>query len=136
MRPDSIRKFDMFYLASILISIASSLMNFDSQVSALEERLADVGVNYSAESFLLITLGFAFAINLLLWFLASRMRLGFTKWIILAFVLYSVATAIAGLSMGLGSVSITGLLNLILKVIAVSFLFRADAKEWYAARGQ
>ncbi len=136
MRPDSIRKFDMFYLASIVIGIASSLMNFETQVGALEVRLTEAGLSAPAEGFLLTTLAIALAINLLLWFLASRMRLGFTKWIILAFVLYSAATAVAGLAMGLGTISITGLLNVVLKAIAVSFLFRADAKEWYATRGQ
>jgi len=136
MRPDSIRKFDMFYLASIVIGIASSLMNFETQVAALETRLAEVGVSYPAEAFLLTTLGIALAINLGLWFLASRMRLGFTKWIILAFVIYSLGTAVLGLSMGMGTVSITGLLNVALKAIALSFLFRADAKEWYATKGQ
>ncbi|WP_340588283.1 hypothetical protein [Erythrobacter alti] len=136
MRPDSIRKFDLFYLASIFISIASTLMNFDTQVAALDVRLAELGVVYPAEAFLLITLAFSFAINVLLWFLASRLRLGFVKWIILALVLYSAITMAAGLSMGIGSISITALLNLVLKAIAVSFLFRTDAKEWFATRGK
>jgi len=136
MRPDSIRKFDLFYLASMAIGVASALMNFDSQVGALEARFAELGVNYPAEGFLLTALGVAFALNLLLWFLVAQMRLGFVKWIIMAFVLYSVGTTGVALSMGMGSVSITGLLNVVLKVIAVSFLFRADAKEWFATRSQ
>lgn len=136
MRPESLRKFDLFYLASIAIGIASSLMNYESQVSALGVRLAEAGLSYPAESFLLIALGIGLAFNVLLWFLASQMRLGFVKWIILAFVLYSGATTMFALSMSMGTLSITGLLNVLLKAIAVTFLFRADAKEWFAARGQ
>lgn len=132
MRPDSIRKFDLFYLAAVAISIASALLNFDTQVAGLGEQLSNSGLDMPAETFLLISLGIAFAINMLLWFCVSRLRMGWVKWVILVFVIYSIVTLASAMAMGLASLSITGVLTVLLKAIALSFLFRADAKEWFA----
>lgn len=135
MRPDSIRKFDMFYLAAILIGVASSLMNYDTTLQAAATQLSDAGLQDSAGTVLVATLGVIFAFNMLLWFLVSRLRIGFVKWIILLIVLFSVANRLLGISQGL-NVSITDIISVLLKAIAVSFLFRADTKEWFAPRSQ
>ncbi len=133
MRPDSIRKFDLFYLAAIAIGIASSLLNYDALRDASSVQLREGGLETYADTVVFLTLGIGLFINLLLWFLASRMRIGFVKWILLVFVAISVLTRVMGVAGG-ANVSITDLVNVLLKGIAVWFLFQPDAKEWFAAK--
>ncbi len=133
MRPDSIRKFDMFYLAAIAIGLASSLMNYDSQLEAAAGQLSQAGLQDQAGTVMMVTLGLILGFNLLLWFLASKLRIGFVKWIILLIVVISVASRLMGIAQG-ANVSITDLISVFLKAISVFFLFRSDASEWFAAR--
>lgn len=135
MRPDSIRKFDLFYLASIAIGIASSLMNYDALLADVATKLSEAGLQDSSGTVMLVILGVFFAFNMLLWFLASRMRIGFVKWILLVIVVVSALLRLLNITSGV-NVSITDIISVLLKAIAVFFLFRADTKEWYAIRGQ
>ncbi|KLI64692.1 hypothetical protein [Aurantiacibacter marinus] len=135
MRPDSIRKFDIFYLAAIAIGLASSLLNYDVQMDAAAVELSTAGLQDQAGTVMLVTLGLILAFNMLLWFLASRMRIGFVRWILLVVVLISVATRLMGITQG-ANVSITDLISVLLKAISVFFLFRADTSEWFAARSE
>ncbi|VVT02861.1 hypothetical protein [Erythrobacter sp. EC-HK427] len=142
MRPESLRKFDLFYIAAIGIGVASGLLNYDTQVRMLESQLAPSGMQGSAEVAALTSVGVAFLFNLILWFLASRMRVGLAKWLIVALVAFSLLMLVVGLTSSVGiagmraSVSITGLITVLLKAIAVSFLFRPDAKAWFAGRAE
>ena len=136
MRPDSIRKFDMFFLASIALAVASGLLNYETQVSSVTEVWRDAGLQDYAGSFVIGILGISFLVNVLLWYLASRMRQGWVKWVLIVFIVYTSLTTVSALSMGFGNVSITALITLLLKVIAVYFLFRSDAKEWFASKGE
>lgn len=132
MRPESLRKFDLFYIAAIGIGLASGLLNYDAQMRMLESQMAGSGLEQYSGGIVLASAGIALAFNLILWLLASRLRMGWVKWVIVALVLYSLGTLVVGLSMSMVSVSITGLITVLLKAIAVSFLFRPDAKAWFA----
>lgn len=134
MRPDSIRKFDLFYLASVAVGLASTLLNYDRMEQALQEQLAASGMTGGTEGFLLSGLAIGFALSLALWFLTSRMRIGAMRWLLLLFVAYRAVSIPYALSTGLGSFSITGTIAVLLQVIAVWFLFRPDAREWFATK--
>lgn len=136
MKPDSIRKFDIFYLACVALGVASSLLNYEAQVASVGRLWQDAGIADAAGIFVFVSLGIAFVINLLLWFLVSRLRMGWVKWVLVVFVAYSAITMAAAASMGMGSVSITGVITTLLKAIAVFFLFQPDAKEWFATKGE
>lgn len=136
MKPDSIRKFDIFFLASVAMSVASSLLNFDTQVEALKVAWEPQGLQDYAGTFVFVTLAVAFAVNMLLWYLASRFRQGWVKWVLIFFIAYTLITTVAALNMGVGSVSITGAITILLKIVAVYFLFQTDAKEWFASKGE
>lgn len=131
MRPESIGKFDLFYLAAIGIAFASGLMNYDTQLRIATGHLAGNPLQDYAGAIVLFSAAIALAFNLLIWFMASRLRMGWVKWLIVVLVLYSLVSAVIGLSMGMVSLSITGLVTVLLKAIAVSFLFRKDAAAWY-----
>lgn len=142
MRPESLRKFDLFYIAAIGIGLASGLLNFDSQLSLAERQFAETGLADYAGSIVLLSAGIAFAFNLLLWFMASRLRMGWVKWLISLMVVYSLGIGLMGLTASLTvsgltpSISITGMITVLLKAIAVSFLFRKDALEWFASKAE
>jgi hypothetical protein len=113
--------------------MASALLNYDTQLGAISIQLGEAGMQDYASTVMFATLGIGLAVNLLLWFLVSRLRIGWVKWILIAFLAYSLLSIPAALSRPDMNVSLTGLVNVLLKAIAVWFLFRPDAKEWFAA---
>ncbi len=135
MRPESIRKFDIFFLASVAMGAASSLLNYEAQVVALTAQWGPLGMGDSSSAFILASSVAGVLVNLLLWYLASRMRQGWVKWILVVFVILILGGTVSAIGSGLGSVSITGLITLLLRAIAVYFLFQPDAKEWFAHTG-
>ncbi len=134
MRPDAIRKFDLFFLASIALGLASGLLNFDTQVGALAQEWTQVGLQDQAENFIIGVTILGFAVNMLLWYLASRKRQGWVKWVLVVFVAFSAVSAITALASDVGSLSLTGAIALLLKAIAVFFLFQPDAKAWFSGQ--
>ncbi|RPF71498.1 hypothetical protein [Aurantiacibacter spongiae] len=139
MRPDSIRKFDMFYILSILTGLAKTLLNLGTMRATLEAELARSGLGgmgSTGEATLYASLAFGFLLSVVLWWLVSRKRLGFVKWIMLAILVYNVVTIPLALIAGVGSVSITGLVTIIFQAVALWFLFQPDAREWLATRGR
>ncbi|QZH76291.1 MAG: hypothetical protein JY451_07080 [Erythrobacter sp.] len=133
MRPDSIRKFDLFFLAALAVGVASALLNYDTQMGAITTQLGEAGMAEHAGTVMFATLGIGLAVNLLLWFLVSRLRIGWVKWLLLAFLIYSVLSIGVALTTVGFNLSLTGLVNVLLKAIAVFFLFQPDAREWFAA---
>ena len=132
MRPDSIRKFDIFFLASVAMGAASSLLNYDAQVESLAQQWEPLGMADQSAAFILGAGVLGVLINMLLWYLASRMRQAWVKWVLVIFVAIIAASVFSALGSGFGSVSITGLVTLLLRGIAVYFLFTPEAKEWFA----
>lgn len=131
MRPESIRKFDLFFLAAIALGVASSLLNYDSLLIAASEPLREAGIAELSETVLIVTLGLGIAINLLLWFLISVLRIGFVRWILLLIVVFLVVTRVLNVAQG-ANVSLTDLVAVLLKAIAMWFVLRPDAREWFA----
>ncbi|WP_271079005.1 hypothetical protein [Aurantiacibacter sp. MUD61] len=134
MRPDAIRKFDLFFLASVAMGLASGLLNFDAQVAALAQAWTQVGLQDQAESFIIGITIVGFAVNMLLWYLASRKRQGWVKWVLAAFVAFSAVSIVSALASDMGSLSLTGAIALLLKAIATVFLFMPDAKAWFSGQ--
>ena len=133
MRPESIRKFDLFYLAAIAIGIASSLLNFEQVVAGMEQQLAASGLNMDATGMVIGSNALGIGVSLILWFFASRMRQGWVKWVLLLLLMIQAASIPGALTMGVGTLSITMLIVVLLKAIAIWFLFVPDAKEWFAS---
>lgn len=132
MRPNSIRKFDLFYLASIAIAVAQALLNYDAMKASLETQLGAGGMAGSAGSLLPLGLAIGFALSLGLWFLVSRMRQGWARWALVLFVAWRALSIPSALATGLASLSITGAIAALLQVIALGFLFQPDARAWFA----
>lgn len=141
MRPDSIRKFDLFYVSAMGISIASALLNFETLSATLQAELARRGAEGNADALVLSTVGIRVGVALLLWFLASRLRWTPACLLLLAYLILQVVVTIWTLVAGAGgegmasNLSITGVIFILLQGIGLWFLFQPDAREWFASSG-
>lgn len=137
MKPESIRRFDLFYLGSIALSLVGSLVSYNSMVAQMEARTAAAGMQLGS-GVVIGTVALSVAISLLLWFLVSRKAIVIAKWIIvLFFVLGLISTLGVAGSPGLLSGEWTLLKTisavvLLLEAGAVYYLFQPDAKAWFA----
>jgi len=133
MKPASIRRFDLLYLASIALSLVAYLLSFDTLVTNTEARTAATGVHLGAGT-VIATMVISLGLSLLFWFLASPRRMAVGKWLIVLFFLLGL-TGIPGLLAGGWTVLKTlSALNLLLEAGAIYYLFQPDAKAWFAER--
>tara|TARA_B100000929_G_scaffold178545_1_gene141397 strand:+ start:611 stop:1033 length:423 start_codon:yes stop_codon:yes gene_type:complete len=125
MRPESIKKFDILYLASILVGMIGTIMNF----SSIEVQAA--GTMLTPTTLVVITV-ITYALTLLLWYFISRRASNIAKWILVVLTLIG----LIGLpSIFVGEFNLNkfiGLASTILSVAGVYFLFKPDARAWFA----
>lgn len=133
MKPASIRRFDLFYLASIALSIVTYVLSYDTMLASVQARTASAGVHLGAGT-VVATMVISIGISLLLWFLVSRSRMAVAKWIIVLFFVLGL-TGIPGLISGAWTLLKTlSALNILLEAAAIYYLFQPDAKAWLAER--
>lgn len=132
MRPESIRRFDMFYLGSVALSVVDFVLEHDALMTRMETQSQAAKVSLGA-GFVNGLFAVWIAFMLLLWFLASHKRVNIAKWIIVLLVVISL-WGLPGLVVGtFTTAKIISLLSFMLSWVAVYFLFRPDAKTWFAA---
>ncbi len=125
MRPESIKKFDILYLASILVGMIGTVMNFGS----IEAQAAGTMMTPTV---LWVITGITYALTFLLWYLISRRASNIAKWILVVLTLIGL---ISLPSIFVGPFSLNkfiGLASTILNVAGVIFLFKPDARAWFA----
>ena len=138
MRPQSLVWFDRLYLGSLAVAMVSSAARFsDSQKLLVKNGSTAV----LGSSFLFITLGFSWAINLLIWYFISRRGSNIARWIwtvMMGFSLLALPVSLMQYSSGMLTASrlITMALTYGLNIGAVYCTFRADAKPWFAKQPQ
>jgi hypothetical protein len=135
MRPESIRRFDMFYLGSIALSVVGDFISYDAMVGQMEARTAAAGMQLGSGA-VIATMAVGIAISLLLWFLVSRKASALAKWIIVLIFAVGLLSAVGAWAPGLFSGAWTlpktiSALMLLLEAAAVYFLFRPDTKAWF-----
>ena len=129
-KPDSIRKFDKLYLGSIVLSLINFALNYGALAEQVRQETAAAGVELGG-GVLLFGIAFSTLISLLLWFLVSRKRIGFIKWILLLLVVWSLVSLPEALANGIQGTDILGIVVLVAETAAIWFLFREDAKAWF-----
>jgi hypothetical protein len=131
MRPESIRRFDMFYLASLALLALGFFISFDATVASLRAQTAakglDVGAGFAVGLFAAVL-----AIELLLWFLVSRKGVAIAKWLLVLLLILDLFGLPALVTGGLSAPKMISLLRIALEAAAIVFLFKADAKAWFA----
>ena len=133
MRPSSIVTFDRLYLVATGLGLVNSFMSIDRLQARIDAmpQLRAVGVGSGV---LYGAIAAGAAISLLLWFAVAYKRNALAKWILVGFTALAILNLPGALSQ-LGSGGLGMLVSLAveaLRVVALSFLFRADAKAWFA----
>lgn len=131
MKPESIRRFDMFFLASLALLAVGFFITFDATVRAMQAQTAAQGVEVGS-GFVLALFAAVLAIDLLLWFLVSRKGVAIAKWLLVALLVIDLFGLPSLLSGGLTTPRMISLLRIALEAVAVALLFRPDAKTWFA----
>jgi len=131
MRPDSIRKFDWLYLGSVAFSVLAFVCDYGRIAGQIDRQMVEAGVE-AGSGLVAGSLVFSVVLNLALWFLISRQRVGVARWVVLAFF----AFGLIGLPGVVGQLpSLPAFLNLVVAAMqlgAIWFLFQPDATAWFA----
>ena len=140
MRPDSMKKFDMLFLGALAVGVTNFALSYGRISALMEQQMAEAGVVGMGNTALLVGAGIGFALMLGLWFLVSRLRIEFIKWILLLLVVYNAAMLPQSVAQSLAGESaisaLLGVVALALQVAALWFLFRPASKAWLSSKGE
>ena len=131
MKPESIRRFDLFFLASLALLTVGFFISFDATVAAIEAQTAAKGLPVGS-GFTIGLFAVVLAINLLLWFLVSRKGATIAKWLLVLLLVIDLFGLPGLVSGGLTAPRMISLLRIALDAGAIAFLFKADTKSWFA----
>ena len=139
MKPVSIKKFDMLYLGSIVVSLVGVVLGWDTMMADMNTQMSAQGTDMEgmegiASGAAIGGLALGFAISLLLWALVSVWRVEFVKWILALFVAWGVVSLLLSLGAGVTVATVFAIASTVMGVVAVYFLFQPDAKEWFASK--
>jgi hypothetical protein len=135
MRPKSIIMFQWVYLAFIIVSALETALNWDAMVETAvmsTPEIAPVVTPVFAG-----TTAISFAISVLLWWLTAWKRSQVAKWIVVVFfglVVLSFLIALATVPVTMELAKLANLVALVLNGVAVWYLFRPDAAQWFGAK--
>ena len=134
MKPASIKKFDMLYLAALIALVLSVVLNLDAITDLSETEAALAGQPSLGAAGVLMGLGLVTLLALVFWFLISRLRIEMLKWLLALVSAYLLISVIAAMgSVPLASIGFE-IAMAVLLAAATYFLFQSDAKEWFAAK--
>lgn len=133
MKPASIKKFDLFYLGSIVVGLIGFALSYGALLNQTNAEMAAAGAEGMGEATLMggLIVGVLFSVGL--WFLISVWRIEVIKWVLALFVAWSVISLAMGLSAGftLTTTMIIGLVSTLMSIVSIYFLFQPDAKAWF-----
>lgn len=138
MPPPSITRFSRLFLISVGFGLINTVLSFSKTQALLaaDPAMAELGFG---SGFIISIAIVGIAVPLLLWFFIARRASNVAKWVLV------VITGLGLLMMPstLSSANQMGYLWLFmalavtaLQLIAIYYLFRADAREWLESRGQ
>ena len=138
-KPDSMKKFDMLFWASTVVSVIGLALTWGLMQDVMAAEMAEVdGALGDGAMQGIIVIGFivGMGINVAIWALISLMRIEFVKWIYIALIAYGLVTMLSGYEDvgGFGLIHIPGIIATILSLLSVWMLFKPDSREWFAAK--
>ena len=122
MRPQSMRIFDFLFIGSVAIGLGNLIVT-----------LADASIADHRRATLIAGAVFGAIIAITLWYLISRLRIGFFKWVLAVLVAFGLMSLRDTLADGIDVADVIGLVASVMQLAAVAILFRADARQWLAA---
>ena len=127
MRPKSIVTFERLALLSLAIALIVSVVTW-------RESLAAAEASGLGSSFLWISYAAGFGLGLLLILLISRKASSIAKWVLVVLTAIGVVGMLTrvGDLLGGGAAGFAELAQVVILVVSLTFLFRDDAKAWFA----
>ena len=138
MRPQSIIRFERFFLASLLLGLLNTALSFGTSMAQLDADPILRGTGY-VMVMMISTLVISFGIQLLLWFFIARKASNVAKVILVVLTVLGFAAMIPsiGTLIQQGPITLTfTFLLTVLQIIAIIHLFRPDAKAWLESSGK
>lgn len=135
MRPDSIKKFDLFYLGSITIQFIAGFLDRDAIAALISSRFAPAPganglVEGSSDTLAIVLIALQTALQLLLWYLVSRRRIGPVRYLIVALVAINLL-GLPAIFAALPAIQpLIALFVLVLQLIALFYVFKAESAIW------
>ena len=132
MRPQSILMFERLFLTSLVVSAVSFVLGFSQLTQDPTVQSAGLGTG-----FILGVAAASYGLYLLCWYLIAHKALNWAKWVVVVLVAISLVSLPGALSSLARALDLQVLLNLAvlaLEVVAVGYLFRADAKAWLSGK--
>lgn len=140
MKPKSIKLFDLLFLGSIVVSVIGLALNWGALSGVADAAVAEAGLSDGGGTFARIAIIaaalFFTLLYLAVWFLISVLRIEVVKWVLVAlaaWTLISLPFDVAEMG-GFSALMLPGIISAFLMVAAIPFLFRADAKAWFAEK--
>lgn len=132
LRPQSIIRFEQFYLASTALTILLQLLNFAGLIGpdALKETNSEL---------VLVLVAISYALAFVIWFLIARRASNIAKWFFVVITLLGLIGTVPMLAALLSTdvaYALCFAVVTVLNLIALAFLFRRDAAQWLRSRGQ
>ena len=130
MRPKSISRFEGLALVSVALGAVAAFMTSGGSIPGADGR-------GNAGTLMIAATVISIVVSLVLILLSSRKASNVAKWILILLVAASAAMALPRLG-GIGSAGTAGALDVasvILQVVAIFFLFTAEARAWFDGRG-
>ena len=127
MRPNSIVMFERLALLSLAAALIVCAFTWRVNLAALEAK------NFPA-SLLWVSYAIALGLGLLLILLISRKGSSVAKWVLIILTALGVVGMVMriGIVLGSGVAGIAEVAHMLLLVAALFFLFKPDAKAWFA----
>lgn len=141
-KPDSMKKFDLFFWGSMAFSVIGMALGWEAiekAMAAQEISAAQAALGEGAlQTITVVGLVVGLLIYGVLWFLISVKRIEFTKWIYIALVAYGLIQLPASFELvgGFSAMHIPGVISTILSLLAIWMTFRPVSREWFAARNE
>lgn len=129
MRPQSIKMFDMLFLASLAVGLVNAFVSYESTMAELAATGLGIG-------FFLAIMAFSYGIILLLWFFISRQASNVARWIFVVLTGIGVAFMPFGLFAMPPLEIILAIIVTALQIGSIYFLFQPDAKLFFENKGK
>ena len=134
MKPRSISRFEAWYFLAVALSIVSTALGWSDMSTYTDAVIDESGANSRGMGLVLLfsSVAMFLVLALIFWAAIVLSRLGAARWVLallIAYAAYSVGMRIANTEMGLGLIA--DIAAVASAAIAVSFLFRADARAWF-----
>lgn len=136
MKPVSIGRFELWFLLSVVLSLLSTGLGWANLAEQADAAvLTQTGANTRGMGFVLLLSSVAMfcVLALVFWAAIVLSRLGAARYVLALLVAYAGYSTISALLAGKPNAAmIADLVSVVAAVVALAYLFRADARAWFA----